>query len=204
VKSILSQTLKDIELIIIDDGSTDGSEGIIQSLNDDRVIYQKLEKNMGVATATNFGHNLVRGQYIAHMDQDDIAMPNRLDLQMSFLEKFQSVHVVGGKMEIFGAKHYRAYAPTSDGEIKANFLFGAANICNPTAMFRHSFMKKNNLNVIDLLKSTIMNFGYKPCCGAHVLPILRRLFYVTVLMKSKPLRICSVFRMNLQKPDFLS
>jgi glycosyltransferase involved in cell wall biosynthesis len=145
VDSVLSQTLKDIELIIVDDGSTDKSEEIIQSIHDNRIVYRKLDKNMGAATATNIGHALANGKYIAHMDSDDIAVPNRLELQALFLEKFPGVDVLGGKMEVFGAKHYVAYAPSSDGEIKANLLFGAANIYNPTAMFRRSFMKEKQI-----------------------------------------------------------
>jgi glycosyltransferase involved in cell wall biosynthesis len=139
-------------LIIIDDGSTDKSNEIIQSINDDRIVHHKLEKNMGIATATNLGHDLAKGKYIAHMDQDDIALPNRLKRQASLLERLPHVDVLGGRMEVFGSTSYVAGAPVTDGEIKANLLFGTANIYNPTAMIRHSFLKEKNLKFNPALK----------------------------------------------------
>ncbi|HBT97097.1 MAG TPA: glycosyltransferase family 2 protein, partial [Desulfobulbaceae bacterium] len=81
VNSILSQTLEDIELIIVDDGSTDKSGEIIQSIDDKRIVYHQLAENMGIATATNTGLDLVRSKYVANMDQDDIALPHRLEWQ---------------------------------------------------------------------------------------------------------------------------
>jgi hypothetical protein len=86
------------------------------------------------------------------MDQDDISMQNRLELQASFLDKFRGIDVVGGKMEVFGIMRYAAGVPASDGEIKANFLQGIGNIYNPTAMFRHSFMKEKQLACDQSLK----------------------------------------------------
>jgi glycosyltransferase involved in cell wall biosynthesis len=155
VKSILSQTINDIELIIVDDGSTDGTGKIIQSMSDGRIIYRRLEKNMGTATATNIGHEIACGKYIAHMDADDIALPHRLKTQALFLEKFPRVDVLGGYMGLlFGTQPSGvATAPTSDGEIKANFLSGMANIYNPTAMFRHSFLKEKKLKCDPTLRS---------------------------------------------------
>jgi glycosyltransferase involved in cell wall biosynthesis len=100
---------------------------------------------MGIAAATNLGHDLASGKYIAHMDQDDIALPHRLEQQMSFLEKFSDVDVLGGKMEMFGSTSGVARAPVADGKIKTALLFGLANIYNPTAMIRHSFSKEKNL-----------------------------------------------------------
>jgi glycosyltransferase involved in cell wall biosynthesis len=144
MQSILHQTFRDIEIIVIDDGSADATGEIIKSFFDDRIVYQRLEKNKGTAAATNAGHDLAAGKYIAHIDQDDIALPDRLERQVSFLEKFSDVDVLGGWMETFGAISGKvARVPVSDGEIKANFLSGTLNINNPTAMFRHSLIKTN-------------------------------------------------------------
>ena len=145
VNSILSQTLEDIELIIVDDGSTDKSGEIIQSIDDKRIVYHQLAENMGIATATNTGLDLVRSKYVANMDQDDISLPHRLERQVSFLEQFPHVDVLGGWMEVFGAKSGVCSTPTSDNAIKANFLFGTANIYNPTAMIRHSFLHEKGI-----------------------------------------------------------
>jgi glycosyltransferase involved in cell wall biosynthesis len=107
---------------------------------------------MGIATATNLGHDLAKGKYIAHIDQDDIALPNRLKRQASFLERLPHVDVLGGSMEVFGSMSYVAGVPTSDGEIKANLLFGTANIYNPTAMIRQSFLQEKNIKFNTALK----------------------------------------------------
>jgi glycosyltransferase involved in cell wall biosynthesis len=145
INSILTQTLKDIELIIINDGSIDKSGEVIKSIHDDKIIYHEFDKNMGIAAATNLGYNLAQSKYIAHIDQDDIALPHRLKRQVSFLERLAHVDILGGNMEGFGAQSYVSYIPIADGEIKANLLFGAANIYNPTAMIRNSFLKEKQL-----------------------------------------------------------
>jgi glycosyltransferase involved in cell wall biosynthesis len=160
VNSILAQTLKDIELIVIDDGSEDKTSEIVQSIHDERIIYRRLEKNQGTATATNIGHGLARGKYIAHMDADDIAVPDRLKWQASFLEKHPDVDILGGWMAFFGAvSDTVSRTPASDGEIKANFLSGIANIYNPTAMFRHSFIKAKQLKCDPALGGAF-DFGF--------------------------------------------
>jgi len=154
VNSILAQTVKDIELIVIDDGSTDDSGKIVQSIVDSRIVYRKLEQNMGISTATNLGYELAQGEYIAHMDSDDITLPGRLQKQAAFLARLPHVDIVGGRMELFNSTASLGVAgvPVSDGEIKANLLFGAKNIHNPTAMLRHSFVKDKNLRFNPIFK----------------------------------------------------
>jgi glycosyltransferase involved in cell wall biosynthesis len=158
VNSILAQSLQDIEVIIIDDGSTDQTAAIIHSLNDARIIYRKLPRNQGTAVATNVGYDLAKGHYIAHMDADDIAAPNRLERQVAFLERSPQIHILGGWMEVFGATSSIAKAPILDSEIKAQFLLGICNIFNPTAMFRHSFMQSVSLRCDPRLRS-IFDWG---------------------------------------------
>ena len=95
VESILNQTFKDFEFIIIDNKSTDNSVKIIKSFNDSRITLIQNEQNFGIATSLNKGIKHSRGQYIARMDADDISYPNRLDEQVSFLEKNPGVSVLG-------------------------------------------------------------------------------------------------------------
>lgn len=95
VKSILCQTLTDLELIIVDDGSTDNSLKLIQSYSDCRIIIIRNEMNQGNYPARNKGLRLARGQYIAVMDADDVAHPERLAKQVDYLKKNKHVGVVG-------------------------------------------------------------------------------------------------------------
>ena len=95
IDSILSQTFEDFELLIINDGSTDKSENIILSFNDPRIRYIKNEQNMGLTKVRNLGLELVRGEYIAMLDSDDIAHSTRLAKQVNFLDKNQTYGIIG-------------------------------------------------------------------------------------------------------------
>lgn len=97
IESILQQTFTDFELIIVNDHSTDSSDIIISSIKDERIIYLLHERNMGVVAAMNKGLELARGKYIAVMHADDIALPKRLEQQVSFLKNFPFVAVLAGK-----------------------------------------------------------------------------------------------------------
>ncbi|WP_406695896.1 glycosyltransferase [Singulisphaera sp. Ch08] len=85
VESVLRQSLKDFELIVLDDGSTDEGPAYLQSLGDDRVRYHRLER-VGLVTALNEGLRLARADIIARIDADDLAAPTRLEEQLQFLQ----------------------------------------------------------------------------------------------------------------------
>jgi glycosyltransferase involved in cell wall biosynthesis len=87
VDSILSQTFDDLEFIIVDDGSTDGSLKIVQSYDDPRIKIVRNDCNIGVARSLNKGLELVKGEYVARMDSDDVSLPRRLEKQVDFLDK---------------------------------------------------------------------------------------------------------------------
>lgn len=78
IDSILSQSYKDYEFIIINDGSIDKTEEIILSYNDTRIKYVKNEKNLKLITTLNKGIDMARGEYVVRMDADDIALPNMI------------------------------------------------------------------------------------------------------------------------------
>jgi glycosyltransferase involved in cell wall biosynthesis len=86
IDSVLLQTLKDFELIIIDDGSTDSSLEIVKSYNDQRIKLLINEVNRGQSYSRNRGIKMASGEYIAVMDGDDIMYPNRLEIQMNYLK----------------------------------------------------------------------------------------------------------------------
>lgn len=98
IESILNQTYKNFEFIIINDGSTDSSLQIIESFKDPRIKLVNNERNLGIIKTRNKGLHLAKGKYIANMDADDISLPTRLEKQFAFLEKHPDVAILGSKL----------------------------------------------------------------------------------------------------------
>lgn len=94
IDSILSQTYKNFEFIIINDGSTDNSEKVIKSYVDPRIRFIN-QTNHGLAYSLNKGFSLARGEFIARMDQDDISLPSRLEKELQLIALDPTIGVVG-------------------------------------------------------------------------------------------------------------
>ena len=126
VRSILAQTFVDFELIIINDGSTDGTLPILQSfiLRDARVRLISRE-NLGLVATLNEGIQIARGIWIARMDADDIAEPIRFERQLEWLKQTDA-DICGSWIKYFGTSDRRVLQhPESDEAIKAEMLFGS-------------------------------------------------------------------------------
>ena len=101
VESVLNQTYKNLELIIVDDGSTDNTKEIIEYINDERIVYIKQAKNLGASAARNNGIDLAKGKYIAFQDSDDTWLLDKLEKQINALNK-NNADVVCSKMFVYG------------------------------------------------------------------------------------------------------
>ena len=145
ITSILNQTCKDFELIVVDDGSTDGTHARVAVFDDPRIRYIQQPVNSGTATATQTGFEASSGKYVALLDADDVAEPNRLALQTRLLNGQPRIAVLGGKMTAFGDADRKLVVPLDDSTIKVQLLAGAGSIYNPTAMIRRAFLDKHAL-----------------------------------------------------------
>lgn len=86
IDSVLNQTYKDFEFIIVNDGSTDRTKEILDNVNDKRVRIFHLEQNVGIPTALNFGIDKCQGEYVIKIDGDDLQHPERFEKQLRFME----------------------------------------------------------------------------------------------------------------------
>ncbi len=93
VLSVLDQTYRDLEVIVVDDGSTDETKREVESIGDPRVRYV-YQENQGACTARNLGASLSKGEYIAFQDSDDTWRPNKLERQVAVLDRDPSVDIV--------------------------------------------------------------------------------------------------------------
>lgn len=89
ISSVLAQTYRDFELLLINDGSTDTSEQIILSYTDTRIRYLKNDKNSSLIFTLNRGIDEAKGRYIARMDSDDICYPTRLEKQVEYMQQYK-------------------------------------------------------------------------------------------------------------------
>ena len=140
IESILSQTYTNFEFIILNDASTNVDlEKIILSYNDPRIVYIKNNENKGISFSRNRLIEESNGTFWATMDHDDISAPDRLEKQVSFLEKHPNVDVVGCWMQFINQKNIEKY-PIFDEEIQKELLVWCS--VSPPVMVRKSTLQK--------------------------------------------------------------
>ena len=144
VISIMGQSYKNLEILIVDDGSTDNTWQILKKLakRDKRIKLIRLEKNLGPSLASNEAIKQAQGEFIARMDADDVAFADRIEKQVRFLQNHPQVIAVGGqcqlideKGEIIGTKEF----PLTNKKIyESLFMFNP--IQHPTIMINRKLL----------------------------------------------------------------
>ena len=140
IESILNQSYKNFEFIIINDASNDKSLDIINSykFKDKRIKIITLDNNQGIAIALNNGIAIAQGEYIVRMDADDISLPYRLDKQLNFMESNRTCGVSGSWLETIDRKGNSLdvwKGSLTHENIKSELLFNSA-LYHPTIIFR--------------------------------------------------------------------
>jgi glycosyltransferase involved in cell wall biosynthesis len=141
IESILNQKYSNFEFIIINDYSTDNCSKIINEylIRDDRILLIENEANLGLTKSLNIGISKAKGKYIARIDADDIALPERLGVQHDFLEKHQHIFLVGSgvdKIDENGNTVSRHKPIVEEKEIGKE-LYHRNCVDHPTIMFRN-------------------------------------------------------------------
>ena len=134
VESILSQTFTDFNFYIIDDGSTDNSISIIEAFNDPRIILIKNFENKGIVESLNSIFKKVKEEYIVRMDADDIAILNRIEKQVQFMDSNPEIGITGSWFSILGSNELIS-PPLSHDEIAISLMDYSA-IGHPTVIIR--------------------------------------------------------------------
>lgn len=139
IDSIIKQSFKDFELLIVDDGSTDKSVSMIQEYEkkDKRVKFLINRHEKGIAGALNTGMENAKGIYFARADADDINIPLRLEKQFNFLEKHKDIYLLGGGYAPFNKNGHRIDIIRSSSSLEIAWRFiSDTYLCHPTVMFR--------------------------------------------------------------------
>lgn len=146
IDSILNQSFPDFEFIIVDDGSAESTRTLLRDYarRDPRIVLVLNESNMRHARSLNKGLALARGQYIARMDSDDIALPMRLARQVAFMDANPQVGICGSWIQYFGTRTHLRRTPPDDATIRCALFFHSA-IIHPSAMFRRQLFVDHNL-----------------------------------------------------------
>ena len=144
IESILNQSYKNFEFLIINDGSTDKTKEIICSYSDPRIRYVENETNIRLIATLNKGILLANGEYIVRMDADDISLPQRIEKQVAFMESHPAVGVCGSGFMIFGNSERQVRYPLMHKEISVSMLFFNP-ICHPASIWRTCIIKKHGL-----------------------------------------------------------
>jgi glycosyltransferase involved in cell wall biosynthesis len=126
IKSVLSQSFSDLELIVVDDGSTDGTKNFISAFKDSRILYIN-QKNRGLASARNNGIKIASGEYVGFLDADDLWMPEKLELQLSIFKKKENVGLVYTGYEVVddsGTYIAKRKAHKIEGDLISQLILG--------------------------------------------------------------------------------
>ena len=146
IESILQQTFKDFELILVDDGSTDSTPQILSeyAAKDSRIVLMRNEENLGLEQSLNKGLSVAKGEYFARQDADDVSLSNRLEQQIDFLDAHPAVGALGTAVELINERGICLgvdYLPTDHESLQALLLVNNF-MHHSTLMVRHHLMQE--------------------------------------------------------------
>ena len=170
VESVLGQTYANLELIVVDDGSTDDSCQIIQAFNDPRVRLVRLPENRHICAATNMGFSQVTGQYLARLDSDDCWEPQKLEKQLAYLREHPGCRIVftrvnltdqdGNNVNEKMPDHFQMfeYEACSQVDWLRTFFFEGNHLAHSSVLMEMSLMRQ--IGPFDMAYGQCHDFDY--------------------------------------------
>lgn len=155
VRSSLAQTLDDIEVLVVDDGSTDDTAALLATFSDPRLRVVRHDRNRGIPRTRNTALSAARGRFVAWLDSDDMARSNRLAEQVAFLERHPDIAMVGacaGKLRADGSRKAGVRVPPLSPEMIAAWL-----------LFRSAFQQSSIMGRADILQARRYDPDYPVC-----------------------------------------
>jgi glycosyltransferase involved in cell wall biosynthesis len=150
IQSLLNQTYRNLVIIVVNDGSTDGTEAILEEKKnvDERVLIHNLDRNRGFAEALNcaYGYvlnNFPEAEFVLRMDGDDICSPSRLEKQLAYMQNENHIDILGSSIQIFPYNHNDTLTvqyPRDHNSCKATLLFNSC-FAHPSILMRTSVLR---------------------------------------------------------------
>lgn len=159
IRSVQGQTFQSLEIIVIDDGSTDNTEDIVKSVIDDRIRYIRCETNRGSGAARNEGLKIAQGRHIAFLDSDDEWLPEKLERQVERMEtEPDDIGVCFCGARIFkngNSDETVEYVPEKAWEHDTfrKFVMGRIKFLTPTVLIRKACLEKTGLMVPEMRRN---------------------------------------------------
>lgn len=151
IQSIQSQTFKDMEIIVIDDGSIDNTQEIVRAIHDDRISYIRFETNRGSGATRNEGLRVAKGKYIAFLDSDDEWLPEKLEKQVNLMEVLPLDYGIsysgsiscwdGSKRQDVVCRAHKRYS----GDVYQDWLLSKFTCVTPAVMIKRDCISKVGL-----------------------------------------------------------
>lgn len=155
IESLLAQSFRDFEIIVVDDGSADRTVEVIKGFDDPRVRLIEHGQNKGTPTARNSGLYAAEGEYIAWLDSDDLSRPRRLETQVAYLDANPSIAMIGSAAGTIRPNGRRSWMPRSRQTNHEQIA--------PMLMFRSAILQSTVMGRADILKQYPYRLEFPVC-----------------------------------------